>query len=410
MNPKGHHENGFTALDELIEDITVDAHGDDEKLGAFRQAFEDDVTLPADGFVIGEPVSVVEIDYEGNERHGLTAKCRCEDGSEHVIAASDVVFPDGSIGAQHVAAYRRWLGLEPYPSVTPTHSRRKRQHKATADDLDLSGSVELVTLAVKERAARCRLMGDDRVITLRASLHSYLAPGEIVTVKPLKQWRYAGHPYLSGEIESTRLDVAALGLEPLRLEKIGMWDPKEHYWGEKDAPVEEWVKPIIARGTRPEFEMEQVLPGADSDDPFEDPIIQSNELKDTGDGLRAKKILMELCQSDLRCLDAHAHLGNFSFDNLLENAIRHYEVGLRIGELSLGDGFDGVLHWGLIDNRPFLRCMQGYGLCLWRLGHFDDAECVFDRMLWLNPSDNQGVRFLIDDVRLETMWEEREFK
>lgn len=113
MNPRGHHENGFTALDELIEDITVDAYGDDEKLWAFRQAFEDDVTLPADGFVIGEPVSVVEIDYEGNERHGLTAKCRREDGSEHVIAASDVVFPDGSIGAQHLAAYRKWLGLEP---------------------------------------------------------------------------------------------------------------------------------------------------------------------------------------------------------------------------------------------------------------------------------------------------------
>ena len=410
MNTRGNRENDFTALDKLIKEITVDAYGDDEGLWAFRQAFEDVVNLPTDVFVIGEPVSVVEIDYDGNERRGLTAKVRRGDGSEHVVTASDVVFPEGSIGAQHVAAYRRWLGLEPYPSVTPTHSRRKRQHKAAADDLDLSESVELVTLAVKERAARCRLLESNRVITLQASGIWNLAPGEIVTVKPRKQWRFAGHPYLSGEIESTRLNVAALGLVPLRLEEIGMWNPKEHYWGEEDEPVEEWVKPIIARGPRPEFAMEQILPGADADDPFEDPIIQSNELKDTGDGLGAKKILMELCQSDLRCLDAHAHLGHFSFDSLLENAIRHYEVGLRIGKLSLGDGFDGVLHWGLIDNRPFLRCMQGYGLCLWRLGHFDDAERVFDRMLWLNPSDNQGVRFLIDDVRLGTMWEEREFK
>jgi len=99
-----------------------------------------------------------------------------------------------------------------------------------------------------------------------------------------------------------------------------------------------------------------------------------------------------------------------SFDSMPERAIRHYEVGLRIGELSLGEDFGGVLHWGLIDNRPFLRCMHSYGLCLWRLGHFDDAERVFERMLWLNPSDNQSVRFLIDDVRLGTMWEEREFK
>jgi len=28
-------------------------------------------------------------------------------------------------------------------------------------------------------------------------------------------------------------------------------------------------------------------------------------------------------------------------------------------------------------------------------------------MLWLNPSDNQGVRFLIDDVRARVAWEKR---
>ncbi len=28
-------------------------------------------------------------------------------------------------------------------------------------------------------------------------------------------------------------------------------------------------------------------------------------------------------------------------------------------------------------------------------------------LLWLNPSDNQGVRFLIDDVRVRTPWEDR---
>jgi tetratricopeptide (TPR) repeat protein len=65
-----------------------------------------------------------------------------------------------------------------------------------------------------------------------------------------------------------------------------------------------------------------------------------------------------------------------------------------------------VLPWGLIDNRPFLRCMHGYGLCLWRLGRFDEAEHVFDRILWLNPTDNQGVRFLIEDVRAGRTWEE----
>jgi hypothetical protein len=397
-------------LDELVQEIIVDAYGDDEQLWAFRQAFEDDVALPADGFVIGEPVSVIAVDYDGNERRGLTANCRREDGSEYVIAVSEVVLPQASAGARYIAAYRRWLNLDPYPVETKKPSRRRQQHKAGDDDIDLSKPVELVALAVKERAARCRLLGSDRIITLRASRLWEVVPGAIVTVKPGKQWRYAGHPYLSGDIQSIRIDVKTLDLVPLALEDMGMWDPKEEYWGEEDEPIEEWAKPIIAHGPRPMFEMEQVLPGEDPEDPFNDPITRSNDLKDAGERAAAMKILMELCQADLRWLDAHSHLGNFVFDHWPQNAIRHYEVGLRIGELSLGDDFSGVLPWGLIDNRPFLRCMHGYGLCLWRLGRFNEAEQIFQKMLWLNPSDNQGVRFLIDEVKVKTAWEDREIE
>ena len=408
MGRRGHSGKNLAALNELIEEITVDAYGDDEKLWAFRQAFEDNVALPADGFVVAEPVSVVEIDYDGDQRHGLTARCRRDDGSEYVIAAFDVVFPDGSDGARYLAAYRKWLNLNPYPGGGKAPPRGNREHKATSNDLDQSQPIELVALSVKERAVRCRLRGSDRVITLRASGLWDVVPGEIVTVIAHKHWRYAGHPYLSGEIESTRLDVAALGLVPLGLEQMGMWNPREHYWGEENEPIEEWAKPIIARGPRPEFEMEQVLPGEDPSDPFGDPITASNDLKDVGDRSGARKTLMELCQADLRCLDAHSHLGNFVFNSRPQDAIRHYEVGLRIGELSLGPDLDYVLEWGHIDNRPFLRCMHGYGLCLWRLGRFDEAGSVFDRMLWLNPSDNQGVRFLIDEVRTGTAWEDRQ--
>jgi hypothetical protein len=62
--------------DELLEEILTDARGDDEQLWAFRQAFEDSVQMPADAFVVGEPVEVLQIDYDGNVRRGLTARCR----------------------------------------------------------------------------------------------------------------------------------------------------------------------------------------------------------------------------------------------------------------------------------------------------------------------------------------------
>ncbi|MDY6823515.1 MAG: tetratricopeptide repeat protein [Thermodesulfobacteriota bacterium] len=406
--PDSKKDKKLGALDDLIEEITVDAYGDDEQLWAFRQAFEDDVALPADGFVIGEPVSVIAVDYDGNERRGLTARCRREDGSEYGVALCDVVLPQASAGARYFAAYRRWLNLDPYPAETQKPSHRGRQHKAADDDIDLSKPVELVALSVKERAARCRLPGSDRIITLRASRLWELLPGAIVTVSPRKHWRYGGHPYLSGEIQSTRIDVKALDIVPLGLEEMGMWDPREDYWREDDESIEEWAGPIIAHGPRPMFEMEQVLPGEDPDHPFNDPISRSNDLKEAGERAEAEKILMQLCQDDLRCLDAHSHLGNFVFDNHAQDAIRHYEIGLRIGEMSLGEDFTGVLPWGFIDNRPFLRCMHGYGLCLWRLGRFDEAEQVFHRMLWLNPSDNQGVRFLIDEVKEKAAWKDRE--
>lgn len=399
-------EDNLADLDGLIEEIVVDAYDEDEQLSAFQQAFEDDVAMPADAFVIGEPVSVIAIHYDGNERRGLTARCRREDGSEHVVAAPDVLFPQGSSGARYLAAYRKLLGLANYTADTPAPSSGKRRHNAAMGDINLDKQVDLVALSVKERTARCRLLQSDRIITLRASGLWNLAPGEIVTVNPHKQWRYGGHPYLSGEIESTRLDVPALGLEPLRLQELGIWDPDEHYWGEEDDPIEEWAKPIIARGSRRQFELEQVLPGADPADPFADPIIEANDLRDAGDVEAARRRLMELCESDLRCLDAHAHLGNLVFDHNPKEAVRHYEVGLRVGELSLGNNFDGLLPWDSIDNRPFLRCMYGYGLCLWRLGRQPETRHIFDRMLWLNPADNQGVRFLIEGIQNGRSWEE----
>lgn len=107
MKSKKHNDDD---LDALLEEILVDAYGEDEQLWSLRQAFEENVTFPADVLILGVPVSVMEIDYDGNERRGLTAKCRRKDDAIHVVAAADVIFPEGTIGAFHVAAYRKWLG------------------------------------------------------------------------------------------------------------------------------------------------------------------------------------------------------------------------------------------------------------------------------------------------------------
>jgi hypothetical protein len=102
------------------------------------------------------------------------------------------------------------------------------------------------------------------------------------------------------------------------------------------------------------------------------------------------------------CTLARWHLGNHAFERWPQRAFLHYEVGMRIAELSLPPGFDGLLSWGLIYSRPYLRCLHGHGLCLWRiwrLRRFAEAQRVFERSLSLNTNDNQGVRFCWHDVR-----------
>ena len=140
----------------------------------------------------------------------------------------------------------------------------------------------------------------------------------------------------------------------------------------------------------------------------DDPIMEAVALKETGDHGGARRLLMQLLHEDLRCLDAHAHLGNLVFDSWPERAIRHFAAGVAIGDLALPSHFDGLLPWGRLRNRPYLRCLHGHGLCLWRLGHADEAAQVFTRMLSLNPHDNQGARFLLRSVEDGQGWEDLE--
>ena len=296
MNPsKGHRDKDFAALDELIKEITVNAYGNDEKTMGLSAGFRGQCH-PAGRRIRHRRAGLDSRDRLRRQRTSrIDGNMRREDDSEHVVATSDVVFPERSSGARHVAAYRRWLGVEPYPVQVKAPSHRRRRHKATTDDLDLSAPVELVALAVKERATRCRLLGSERVITLRASRLWDVVPGEIVTVKPRKQWRFAGHPYLSGEIESTRLDVATLGLVPLQLEDMGMWTPKSTTGARKTSRSRSGPSRSSPADRVPSSRWSRCCPEPTLLIRSLDPITESNDLKDVGDRQQAMRILMELC-------------------------------------------------------------------------------------------------------------------
>jgi hypothetical protein len=358
-----------------------------------------DVALPVDAHVIGEPVTVTGIHLRG-ARAGLRATCE-RSGRRDEVCLSEVAFPAGSGAARVVASYRAWLGLA--EASAGTEPAEDRAHKVAPADVTPGEPVELVVLARKTNALRCRLVGSTREVTVRTAVRDEVQ-GAIVTVTPTRQWSYARHPYLSGRVSALRVDAGALGLVPLALRDEGEWDPEDEYWGEAGDALEDWANEIVARGPRPAFEMEQILPGEVGDD--WDSIVEAAELRAGGRVGEAIELLEGLLAKDLRCLDAHAHLGNFAFDHFPREASRHYEVGAAIGGLTVPEDFRGLLPWGLIDNRPYLRCLHGLGLCHWRLGRPAQAAAIFTRMLWLNPSDNQGVRFELAAVQAGKAWRE----
>lgn len=269
--------------------------------------------------------------------------------------------------------------------------------------------VELVVLEVKRSGIRCKHLASQLPVTYRKV--RFEVEGEIITVMPSKVWQFKNTVYVSGDTIKSRIDASALNLTPLKLSEMGDYDPDEEDLICEDDPFAKYYLPILAYGPRKEFEMEQVLLFKDPDDVDSDPILQAVDARESGDIGAAHQILREILAEDLRCIDAHAHLGNLEFE-VSESSIvfkenkakRHYEVGIKIAELSFSSDFHDLLPWGYINNRPYLRCLHGYGLCLYREGNLEDAKTVFEKILWLNPDDNQGIRVLLASIDAGKRW------
>ena len=203
-----------------------------------------------------------------------------------------------------------------------------------------------------------------------------------------------------------RFGQASFGIdEPLALTAAGLWDPVEEYWGEPHQPNHPLEREVIAAGARPCFEMQQVLPGVDPDDWDSDPIVDAADLHRAGEDRAARRILEGLLALDRRCVDAWGHLGLIAFDTQGPGAaVTFYETGVAVAEASLPEGFGGVLPWGVVDNRPFLRCLHGLAVCAWRQRRWDDAVAMFTARVWIDPSGSLGELAYLDAVHARRRW------
>jgi hypothetical protein len=89
-------------LDRLIDEITVDAHDEDEQLMGFENAFDEDASFPCPGTIIGEEVQILSVSRANNRRE-LIATCQ-RAGRSHQLALLDL---DTSRRSNHLTTPRR---------------------------------------------------------------------------------------------------------------------------------------------------------------------------------------------------------------------------------------------------------------------------------------------------------------
>lgn len=128
-----------TDVDELLAKLLVDAYGDDAQLTALCERIVGALDLPIDVHVVGEPLSLSAVDYDGNSRRSLVARRRREDDGEHRVAFADIQLSPDVASYPYLAAYCRWLGVEQNPIKPLSAETRVRQHKVSEDDIELPG-------------------------------------------------------------------------------------------------------------------------------------------------------------------------------------------------------------------------------------------------------------------------------
>jgi len=103
--------------------------------------------------------------------------------------------------------------------------------------------------------------------------------------------------------------------------------------------------------------------------------------------------LEEAFQYDPYCVQAFVLKSNIS--QKPEVKLNWLEKALEAGEEKLGNEYEkenAGNYWGLYETRPYMEALFQYAEELYLQGYVDDAIDVAERMLYLNPNDNQGVR------------------
>ena len=108
-------------------------------------------------------------------------------------------------------------------------------------------------------------------------------------------------------------------------------------------------------------------------------------------------------KADPGCIEALVFMGTHLRDP--SAAMRHLEHAVAVGDalwapVAAAEG-DDMVWWGCVATRPYMRAIQALGMAQLDVGREDEARACFERLLEMNPNDNQGIRSLVGDVETE---------
>lgn len=110
---------------------------------------------------------------------------------------------------------------------------------------------------------------------------------------------------------------------------------------------------------------------------------------------REIRVILEGCPE---FIDAYHHLAiMLDGTNRDAQAGKLWKTAAAIGKAAIPKDFKPGRHrlpWAVLENRPFLRAYQGWGLRLLDDGEAKEALAVFTEILKFNPNDNQGIRVM----------------
>ena len=156
------------------------------------------------------------------------------------------------------------------------------------------------------------------------------------------------------------------------------------------------LRPSSGPGATQEGMMEANRPA--NQEQAEELFDQGMECWWSGDRKAAGRFYRRALKLDEAHADSHNHLGIVALERRrLSDAATHFEAAIEGGSRHLVKE-RGRVEWGWTENRPFLRGLYNLALVRTEQRRHDEALEIQQDLLFRNPGDNQGVRWVMGET------------